>query len=83
MLRELFEALGNDPRMIAETLGRQLLVDRLIRNWYAADSRWHAEIKAKAQEAITTCREVECLQLLGGRYQETEWKLRTEKKESP
>lgn len=33
MLRELFEALGNDSFVIAETLGRPLLADRLIRNW--------------------------------------------------
>ena len=33
MLRELFAALRNAPYLIAETLARQTLVDRLIRNW--------------------------------------------------
>jgi len=31
MLRELFEALGNDPYLIAECLARPLLTDRLAR----------------------------------------------------
>ncbi len=38
-LKELFEALRNDPRLIAETLARETLSDRLIRNWYAYDTR--------------------------------------------
>ena len=38
VLRELFAALGNDPYVIAETLVRQTLADRLIRGWYASDT---------------------------------------------
>lgn len=37
MLRELFDALGNDPRLIAETLVRPVLADRLVRARYAED----------------------------------------------
>ncbi len=37
MLRELFQALGNDPYLIAETLARQTLADRLCRNWYEGE----------------------------------------------
>ena len=44
MLRELFAALGNDPRAVAETLARPILVDRLIRSRYAADARMHAAV---------------------------------------
>src|SRR5215470_4335030 len=35
MLSELFRALGDDPRAIAETLARQNLADRWIREAYA------------------------------------------------
>jgi len=41
VLREIFGALGNDPERIAETLARQSLADRLLRNWYTGDSRFH------------------------------------------
>jgi hypothetical protein len=35
VLRELFEALSNDPFLIAECLARPALADRLLANWYA------------------------------------------------
>jgi len=41
VLRELFEALGNDPFVIAECLARPALAERLITNWYAYDRRIH------------------------------------------
>ena len=34
MLQELFHALHDDPFVIAETLARQTLAERLIRNWH-------------------------------------------------
>jgi hypothetical protein len=43
MLRELFAALGNEPRRIAECLARPALADRLVRRWYATDERFHGE----------------------------------------
>jgi hypothetical protein len=45
VLRELFRALGNDPFLIAETLGRQTLVERLIRNWYGSEGKAEASPK--------------------------------------
>ena len=54
MLRELFEALGDDPYMIAECLARPLLVDRLARErkddsdfdtWWAGESGKHQMLK--------------------------------------
>ena len=35
VLRELFEALGNDPFVIAECLARPVLSERLVTNFYA------------------------------------------------
>src|SRR5262249_11039932 len=37
MLRELFDALGNDPLLIAECLARPALADRLARSWYSSE----------------------------------------------
>ncbi len=51
-LRELFAALGNDPRLIAECLARPLLADRLIRDWYACDSRFHGGVRQRAERAL-------------------------------
>ncbi len=45
MLRELFAALNNDPFLIAECFARPALADRLIRNWYAFDERFHNDSK--------------------------------------
>jgi hypothetical protein len=39
VLHELFAALGNDPLVIAETLARQTLVDRLIRECGSSELR--------------------------------------------
>jgi N-acetylneuraminic acid mutarotase len=74
-LRELFEALGDDPTMVAETLARESLVDRLIRNWYATDNRFHGDARAKAQAALAACATTDCLRTMGGMYSETTWRL--------
>src|SRR6266516_7288999 len=39
VLRELFEALGNDPFVTAECLARPTLSERLVTNWYAQTER--------------------------------------------
>ncbi|RMG42913.1 MAG: hypothetical protein D6718_13245 [Acidobacteria bacterium] len=49
-LREIYGALGRDPRRIAEVLARSLLVDRLLRHFYAFDTRRHGEERARAEE---------------------------------
>ena len=41
VLAELFAALGHDPELIGECLAKPLLVDRLIRTWYAGDRALH------------------------------------------
>src|SRR6185295_10507020 len=42
-LRELYEALGNDPVLVAECLARPALVDRLARGFHAYDARMQGE----------------------------------------
>jgi N-acetylneuraminic acid mutarotase len=41
-LRELFAALGDDPFLVQECLARPALVDRLTRNLFAFDERFHS-----------------------------------------
>src|SRR5438128_522407 len=48
VLHELFEALGNDPFVIAECLARPALADRLLTNWYAYDQTIHSDLKRRA-----------------------------------
>ena len=45
VLQELFEALGNDPFVIAECLARPVLTERLLTSWYAYDQRIHGDLK--------------------------------------
>ena len=77
LLREVFASLGNDPWVIADTLARQTLADRLIRNWYAFDERFHGSLKNKAEMALQACGNIECMNSMGGDHHETVWKLRT------
>ena len=71
LLRELFDALGDDPDLIAETLARPAIVDRLIHSWYARDSRFHGELRLRAQAAVNAHEGVTQIRDLGGEYQET------------
>jgi hypothetical protein len=76
ILRELFAALGNDPLLIAETLARQTLADRLIRNWYASDTRFHGGVRRRAEGALATCARIDCNEVGGREYGETTFRLR-------
>ena len=49
VLRELFEALGNDPFVIAECLARPVLAERLTTNLYAHGQRIHGEVKVQPE----------------------------------
>src|SRR2546430_10297462 len=55
VLRELFEALGNDPFVIAECLARPALAGRLLRNWNAGDQTIHGELKQRVQAELQAC----------------------------
>ena len=83
-LRELHAALGNDPFLVGECLARPALVDRLVRNFFAFDERFHGRQRAAAEAlrqllvskalAATTGdprrREVEIVRVEGGRQPE-------------
>jgi hypothetical protein len=69
MLQELFSALGNDPVLIAETIGRRALADRLLRDWYAFSPSLHGDLRRRAVDARTTCVTAGCMTSMGGSYQ--------------
>jgi N-acetylneuraminic acid mutarotase len=51
VLRELFEALGNDPFIIAECLAKPVLSERSVSNFYAQDQRFHRELRPQAESS--------------------------------
>ena len=72
VLHELFEALGNDPFVIAECLARPALAERLVTNWYAYDQRIHGELKQRAEAELQRTSTVEQMKQLSGKYSEIE-----------
>ena len=70
VLRELFEALGNDPFVIAECLARPALAERFLTNWYAYDQRIHGELKQRAQTDLEAHPAIE--QMNSGTHSEIE-----------
>ena len=80
LLRELFAALDDDPFLIAECLARPVLVDRLARDWYARDVRFHGSVKRQAEEALEAFPgDAVWMPDLGGEYHETEWRRGAER----
>lgn len=69
LLSRIFAALDNDPYVIAECLARPLLVERLIRNWYAYDSRFHGQRRDTAEREIKTF-SVHSMRSMSGDYTE-------------
>jgi N-acetylneuraminic acid mutarotase len=72
VLQELFDALGNDPFIIAECLARPALTERLVTNGYAYDQRIHGELKQRAETELQTRGSVEQMKQLSGKYSEIE-----------
>jgi N-acetylneuraminic acid mutarotase len=72
VLRELFEALGNDPFLIAECLARPALAERLVTNWYAYDQRFHGELRQRAEADLGAHNAVEQMKQMSGKYSEIE-----------
>ncbi len=76
MLRQLYEALDGDAYVIAETLARPTLVERLIRNAYAYDDRFHGAVERRARESLAGARDAAGMRALGGDYVEATYRLR-------
>src|SRR5207253_11182377 len=72
VLRELFEALGNDPFVIAECLARPALSERLVTNFYAHDQRFHGELRQRAEADLRAHHTVRRMKQTTGKYSEIE-----------
>jgi hypothetical protein len=72
VLRELFDALGNDPFVIAECLARPALAERLLANWYAYDQRIHGELRQRVEVELQAHPTVEQMKQTSGTYSEIE-----------
>jgi hypothetical protein len=72
VLRELFEALGDDPFVIAECLARPALSERLLTNFYSHDQRFHGELKQRAQADLRAHHSVQQMKQTSGTYTEIE-----------
>src|SRR5437899_6290546 len=73
VLREIFAALSNDPFVIAECLARPVLAERVITELYAHDSRFHGELKRRAEADLRTHPSVREMKQTSGMYTEMEW----------
>jgi N-acetylneuraminic acid mutarotase len=73
VLHEIFEALGNDPFVIAECLARPALAERLITTWYAYDQRFHGQLMQHAEADLETHATVSQMKQLSGKYREIEF----------
>ena len=72
VLHELFEALGNDPFVVAECLARPALAERLLADWYAYDERIHGELKQHPEAELQAHHTIEQVKQTSGIYSEIE-----------
>ena len=72
LLAELFSALDNDPHIIAECLARPILAERLLQNWYARDSQFHGDLRARAEAELSEHKSPESLRHSSGILKEIE-----------
>ena len=70
VLRELFEAVGNDPFVIAECLARPVLAERLLTKWYTYDQTIHRELRRRAEAELKAYPTVDQMKQLSGKYSE-------------
>lgn len=72
LLRQQWQALQNDPQLIAELQIRPLLAERLLRNWYGRDERFHGALKSRVQSDLALFTGVAAMQQMSGEYFELE-----------
>jgi N-acetylneuraminic acid mutarotase len=73
ILNEIYDALGRDPDLVAETVARPILADRLIRSWYAVDDRFHDALRAHVRAVRDSCADWQCLEAHASRSARTRW----------
>jgi len=70
ILKDVWQSLHNDPRLIAECFVRPILVERFMRNWYSSDSKIHGSLKEKILSELSTYSNAGQIRLLSGEYSE-------------
>jgi hypothetical protein len=75
MLRELFEALDDDPFVIAECLARPTLAQRRVEAAFAADERVHGSQRARLLQALSGVDDLAALARVDGDHAETTFVL--------
>jgi N-acetylneuraminic acid mutarotase len=73
VLREIFAALGNDPGLVAECVARPALAERLIENLYAHDSRFHGQLKQRAEAELAAHHALDQMKKMTAKYTEVDW----------
>ncbi len=73
ILEQLFQALGREPQIIAETLVRPLLADRLARVAFASDTEIHAAVRQQAETEYQRFASVGDMRKLTDAYREVSW----------
>jgi hypothetical protein len=69
VLRELWQALDNDPLVVAEVLARPALVERLARNSYSSDDNFHGALRAKVEAQLREHTTLDALRRRGRQIQ--------------
>ena len=80
VLRELFEALGNDPFVIAECLARPALAERLLTSWNAHGQRSYGQPKQRAEADLPAHPMVELATIASLLEPFQPWQARTQKR---
>lgn len=71
ILKEIFQALENDPNLIAEVFVRSVFVKRLIESYYYQEEKFQKPLRDKVKEELKRIKYASDLKNLSGDYQET------------
>lgn len=70
LLKQIFNALNNDPYLIAQCLAFPTLADRLIKNRYSYDALFHGSLKSKATQDALMILNLDAMKSTSGNYRE-------------
>jgi hypothetical protein len=73
VLRQLFQALGNDPFVVAECLARPTLAQRELTSSYAYDQRIHGQLRERAHSDLLAHPAVDQMTQTSGTYSEIDF----------
>ncbi len=83
MLGELWQALDNDPFLVAECLALPLLAERLAHSRFEYDNRIHGDVRRQAEQEFAWLAESGTHSTVSGSYREVELRRGTADDEDP